>query len=206
MEIHCLFFKINNLLLNFMSEKKIILYDCNDIYKILDEIKEFFDLDIKFLNKKIELENLSQANNRYIIISKKKIETTANLLVLENFPIKIKDLMEKISIKILKKNYNLKSNIKIGKYLLNVNSREIFDQNKKIKLTEQEVKILIYLSDLGSYVRINELQEKIWGYKTDLETHTVETHIHRLKKKFIDSFDEDKLIKSNRNGYKINNL
>ena len=114
--------------------------------------------------------------------------------------------MEKISIKLLKKNYNLKSNVKVGKYLLNVNSREIFDGNKKIKLTEKEVKILIYLSDLGSYVRINELQEKIWGYKTDLETHTVETHIHRLKKKFIDSFDDEKLIKSNRNGYKINNL
>ena len=206
MEIHCLFFKINNLLLNFMSEKKIILYDCNDIYKILDEIKEFFDLDIKFLKKETELEKLSQVNNHYIVISKKKIETTINLLVLENLPIKIKDLMEKISIKLLKKNYNLKSNVKVGKYLLNVNSREIFDGNKKIKLTEKEVKILIYLSDLGSYVRINELQEKIWGYKTDLETHTVETHIHRLKKKFIDSFDDEKLIKSNRNGYKINNL
>jgi DNA-binding response OmpR family regulator len=201
-----LFFKINNLLLNFMSNKKIVLYDCNDIYKILDEIKQFLDLDIKYLNKKTELENLKQVKNDYIIISKKKIETTISLLVLENLPIKIKDLMEKISIKIIKKNYNLKSNLKIGKYLLNINSREIFDQNKKIKLTEQEVKILVYLSDMGSFVKINELQEKIWGYNIDLETHTVETHIHRLKKKFIEGFGDRKLIKSDRNGYKIDSL
>lgn len=201
-----MFFKINNLLLNFMSNKKIVLYDCNDIYKILDEIKQFLDLDIKYLNKKTELENLKQVKNDYIIISKKKIETTISLLVLENLPIKIKDLMEKISIKIIKKNYNLKSNLKIGKYLLNINSREIFDQNKKIKLTEQEVKILVYLSDMGSFVKINELQEKIWGYNIDLETHTVETHIHRLKKKFIEGFGDRKLIKSDRNGYKIDSL
>ena len=201
-----MFFKINNLLLNFMSNKKIVLYDCNDIYKILDEIKQFLDLDIKYLNKKTELENLKQLKDDYIIISKKKIETTISLLVLENLPIKIKDLMEKISIKILKKNYNLKSNLKIGKYLLNINSREIFDQNKKVKLTEQEVKILVYLNDIGSFVKINELQEKIWGYNIDLETHTVETHIHRLKKKFIEGFGDRKLIKSDRNGYKIDNL
>ena len=201
-----MFFKINNLLLNFMSNKKIVLYDCNDIYKILDEIKQFLDLDIKYLNKKTELENLKQVKNDYIIISKKKIETTISLLVLENLPIKIKDLMEKISIKIIKKNYNLKSNLKIGKYLLNINSREIFDQKKKIKLTEQEVKILVYLSDMGSFVKINELQEKIWGYNIDLETHTVETHIHRLKKKFIEGFGDRKLIKSDRNGYKIDSL
>jgi len=201
-----LFFKINNLLLNFMSNKKIVLYDCNDIYKILDEIKQFLDLDIKYLNKKTELENLKQVKNDYIIIKKKKIETTISLLVLENLPIKIKDLMEKISIKIIKKNYNLKSNLKIGKYLLNINSREMFDQNKKIKLTEQEVKILVYLSDMGSFVKINELQEKIWGYNIDLETHTVETHIHRLKKKFIEGFGDRKLIKSDRNGYKIDSL
>ena len=201
-----MFFKINNLLLKFMSNKKIVLYDCNDIYKILDEIKQFLDLDIKYLNKKTELENLKQVKNDYIIISKKKIETTISLLVLENLPIKIKDLMEKISIKIIKKNYNLKSNLKIGKYLLNINSREMFDQNKKIKLTEQEVKILVYLSDMGSFVKINELQEKIWGYNIDLETHTVETHIHRLKKKFIEGFGDRKLIKSDRNGYKIDSL
>ena len=201
-----MFFKINNLLLNFMSNKKIVLYDCNDIYKILDEIKQFLDLDIKYLNKKTELENLKQVKNDYIIISKKKIETTISLLVLENLPIKIKDLMEKISIKIIKKNYNLKSNLKIGKYLLNINSREIFDQNKKVKLTEQEVKILVYLNDIGSFVKINELQEKIWGYNIDLETHTVETHIHRLKKKFIEGFGDRKLIKSDRNGYKIDSL
>jgi DNA-binding response OmpR family regulator len=48
-----------------------------------------------------------------------------------------------------------------------------------------------------------ELQKKVWGYQSDLETHTVETHIYRLRKKFLDLFGDDKFIISIKNGYKI---
>ena len=51
--------------------------------------------------------------------------------------------------------------------------------------------------------KINTLQEKIWGYSSELETHTVETHIYRLRKKIKDVFNDNKLINSTKFGYTI---
>ena len=46
------------------------------------------------------------------------------------------------------------------------------------------MKIIIYISEVNKSVSISELQQKIWDYNAELETHTVETHVHRLRKKF----------------------
>jgi len=73
----------------------------------------------------------------------------------------------------------------------------------KLKLTEKETNIILYLSNTGGTVRINELQKNVWGYQSDLETHTVETHIYRLRKKFLKIFDDKNFILSKKNGYEI---
>ena len=79
----------------------------------------------------------------------------------------------------------------------------IFLKNESLKLTEMEIKMIIYISNSLNAVSINELQEKIWGYSQGLETHTVETHIHRLRKKVLDSFKDKNFIVSTKNGYQI---
>ena len=117
---------------------------------------------------------------------------------------KISNLIEKINLAILKANFSVKSNIVIRKYFLDLNSREISYKKKKTKLTEQEVKILIYLEKLNNTVKVDKLQKDIWGYGEDLETHTVETHIHRLRKKFLKVFNDDNFIISSKEGYYIN--
>ena len=99
-------------------------------------------------------------------------------------PVSIEKLLEKINLSTLKANYSQKSDISIGKYSLNLNSREIFYKEKNLKLTEQEVKILMYLNDCKSNKSVEVLQKDIWGYSLEVETHTVETHIHRLRKNF----------------------
>ena len=71
-------------------------------------------------------------------------------------------------------------------------------------MTEKEVNTIIYLFNTREPVSINELQEKVWGYQSELETHTVETHIHRLRKKIKEKFNDNNLILSTKNGYKIN--
>ena len=76
-------------------------------------------------------------------------------------------------------------------------------EKKKLKLTEKEVNTIIYLSNSQSSVSPIELQKNVWGYESNLETHTVETHIYRLRKKFSDFFDDNKFIVSSKNGYKI---
>ena len=75
--------------------------------------------------------------------------------------------------------------------------------DKKLKLTEKEISSIIYLFKSKSSVNIQELQTKVWGYQSKLETHTVETHIYRLRKKILKTFKDDDFIISNKNGYEI---
>jgi DNA-binding response OmpR family regulator len=52
-------------------------------------------------------------------------------------------------------------------------------------------------------VGVDQLQSKVWGYQTKLETHTVETHIYRLRKKIFKTFNDNNFIISQKNGYQI---
>ena len=75
--------------------------------------------------------------------------------------------------------------------------------NIKLKLTEKEINTITYLSKINNPVSIDELQEKVWRYQSDLETHTVETHIYRLRKKIINTFNDNDFIISKKHGYQI---
>ena len=136
-------------------------------------------------------------------MQKNKEENQNDQIILNNLPSKLDKIIEKINLAILKKNFASKSNIKIGEYSLDFNSREIFLQKKKLKLTEQEIKIIIYLEKINEPVKVDKLQKDIWGYSEDLETHTVETHIHRLRKKFENFFNDKKIILSTKQGYRL---
>ena len=84
-----------------------------------------------------------------------------------------------------------------------MNSREIIINDTKLKLTEKEINTIIYLSKSNQPVTINELQKKVWSYQSDMETHTVETHIYRLRKKISSTFNDEEFIVSKKNGYQI---
>ena len=75
--------------------------------------------------------------------------------------------------------------------------------NIKLKLTEKEINTITYLSKSEKPVSIQELQEKVWSYQSDIETHTVETHIYRLRKKILNTFNDKDFIISEKNGYQI---
>ena len=105
---------------------------------------------------------------------------------------------------LISKNFSAQSKLEVGNYLLDVNSRIVFDNNNKLKLTEKEIKIIIFLKNQKRNTTIKELQLNVWGYNNNLETHTVETHIHRLKKKFKDNFNDNHFITSTKTGYKLN--
>ena len=96
------------------------------------------------------------------------------------------------------------SKIEIKKYNLDLNSREIMKNEKKLKLTEREIDIILYLNENKKPQNIEALQKKVWGHVSDLETHTVETHVYRLRKKIKDIFSDDNFIISLDSGYKIN--
>ena len=86
---------------------------------------------------------------------------------------------------------------------MDINKKIIRRDNLKLKLTEKEVTLLVYLSELNRPAKINELLKKVWDYSSESETHTIETHVHRLRKKFSDKFNDETLIKNNSDGYFI---
>ena len=117
--------------------------------------------------------------------------------------LKLSKLIEKLNIEFLKRNFHSQSELKIQKYNLDINSRELIFKEKKIKLTEKESNIILYISNSIKPVSIQDLQLNVWGYHSDLETHTVETHIYRLRKKFLKIFDDKNFIVSKKDGYQI---
>ena len=184
-----------------MNNTKVILYDSLDIYKILDEQSNLLNFKLEKIDEKSELFTFIKKKKNSLVISKIDIEVE-NKLILDILPINFFTLIEKINLKILKINFSNQSNVKFDKYSLNLNTRTMSCGQKKIKLTEQEVKILLYLIKFNKPKRIEELQKDIWEYSLDLETHTVETHIHRLRKKLLGAF-KDNVIYSNKEGYHI---
>ena len=141
--------------------------------------------------------------NNYLIISNKKYLDIRNQFVLDDIPINIFKLVEKINIEFLKLQFNSQSEVKVNNYTIDLNSREMFIKNTKLKLTEKEINTIIYLSKSDKPVSINELQVKVWSYQSDIETHTVETHIYRLRKKILKIFNDNNFIISKKNGYQI---
>ncbi len=187
-----------------MNYQKLIIYDYIDLFNILDELKKELNLEILKISKNdlFKLSLLNIENN--LIITKKKVLEIDNQIVISNLPIKISKLIEKFNVEFLKKKFNEQSEINIGNYKINLNSRELMFAKNKIKLTEKESSIILYLSKFKKPISIEELQFKVWGYKSELETHTVETHIYRLRKKILKVFNDENFILSKKNGYQIN--
>ena len=186
-----------------MSVQNLIIYKFNSLYHILEELDLDLNFKIIFLDNMDSLNNKVKELNNYLIISNKKYPDIANQFVLDNKPINISKLIEKINIEFLKLQFNIQSKVKVNNYIIDLNSREMQKNNTKLRLTEKEINTITYLSKSNKPVSINELQKKVWSYQSDIETHTVETHIYRLRKKILNNFNDNELIISKKNGYQI---
>ncbi len=100
-----------------------------------------------------------------------------------------------------KQKYSEQSDVLIGKYSIDINSRLIKNTHESLKLTQREIQIIIFLNKSNSPQNIVNLQKEVWGHNSNLETHTVETHIYRLRKKIFDKFKDDKFILNDKDGY-----
>ena len=186
-----------------MGIQNLIIYKFTSLYHILEEISLDLNFRISFADSKKSLNEKVKKHNNYLIISNINYADISNLFILENTPINIFKLLEKINIEFLKLQFSNQSSVKINNYTINLNSREMLNNNAKVKLTEKEINTIIYLSKSTKPVSINELQEKVWSYQSDIETHTVETHIYRLRKKILSIFNDEEFVISKKNGYQI---
>ena len=173
------------------------------MYHILQELALDLNFTISFVENENSLNDRVKNLNNYLIISDKKFSNISNQFILENIPISIFKLVENINIEFLKLKFNKQSRFKINNYSIDLNSREMLINSIKLKLTEKEINTINYLLQSNNPVSINELQEKVWSYQSDIETHTVETHIYRLRKKILNTFNDKDFIISEKNGYQI---
>ena len=183
-----------------MNNDNLVIYDFKILYDILSEIEEYLNFNLINIKKISEL-NLKMQEN-YLILSNRRKDIDEQLII-NQFPIDIHRLVETINIKFLKKKYNQQSEINLGSYKLNLNSRKISNKKNSINLTEREANIIIFLYNSKKPVKISKLQTEVWGHNSKLETHTVETHIYRLRKKINNIFSDENFIKSSKAGYII---
>tara|TARA_B100001540_G_scaffold167870_1_gene148442 strand:- start:93 stop:656 length:564 start_codon:yes stop_codon:yes gene_type:complete len=186
-----------------MNKQNLIIYDFNELFSILNEIKSYLKFNLLNVSKKefseLKLDNL----NSFLIISKKKVQNLENQIILNNYPLKITKIIEIININFLKNKFIQQSDIDLGLYKLNLNSRKMFDDKNELNLTEKEANIIIFLKKSEKPVSINKLQTEVWGHSSKLDTHTVETHIYRLRKKISSKFNNHEFIRSTKLGYNI---
>ena len=186
-----------------MSIQNLIIYKFSSLYQILEEISSDLNFNITFVDNENSLNDKIKNFNHYLIASNKRYSDIDTQVVLDNLPINIFKLVEKINIKFLKQQFNNQSELQINKYKIDLNSRELLLKSSKLKLTEKEINTIIYISKSNNPVSIDELQEKVWSYQSDIETHTVETHIYRLRKKILKTLNDNEFIISKKHGYHI---
>ena len=186
-----------------MLAQNLIIYKFSKLYHILKEIESDLNFNILFADNENILNDTIKNLNNYLIITDREYLNIGHQFILNDIPVNISKFLERINIEFLKVQFNSQSEVKVTNYIIDLNSREISAKNIKLKLTEKEINTIIFLSKSNKPVGVDELQEKVWSYQSNIETHTVETHIYRLRKKILNTFDDNEFIISKKNGYQI---
>ena len=189
-----------------MNKQNVLVFKLPELFNILNELKSHLDFEIYlFVEKNKLLEFIKTNTGSYLILtdSDNEIKEEKLQLILSKFPDTIYSIIEKININLLKYKYSEQSDILIGNYSVDINSRLIKKNDQNLKLTEREIEIILFLKNSSNPQNIENLQKEVWGHNSDLETHTVETHIYRLRKKISEKFEDSSFINSTKLGYKI---
>ena len=214
-----------------MNQVTISIFGSKVFYEILTETKYFSEFKIEFysslsdlteknlstgriiiffLNEKNinEVNNLNNVNSPKIIIQSNSKKNKFNLekffdIENVNLPIKILDFYKRVKTVFSKYEFQKSSLIQLGEYTINKNERKIKKNNIELKLTEKEINILTLFTIHNGPLNKEFFLEHVWNYSSKTDTHTVETHIHRLRKKILEKFKDKNFIKSDIKGYYI---
>ena len=212
-----------------MNNLTISIFGNQIFFKIINELKLFFKFNIKFYENldlclkdalrykqlvilfmteknRNDYKKIEKNNFPIIVISKfpsKKNLMPENLVEQLNIPFGVLELKKKIIT--LSARYAFKQSylINLGEYTIDKNERKIKKKNIELKLTEKEINFLILFSKNKKPVTRNFVLKNVWNYSPKTDTHTVETHIHRLRKKILGKFNDNNFIKNNEKGYYI---
>jgi len=194
-----------------MIKQNIFIVNFDLLYEILEEIKDNLSFNIVKFNKVEDFLKSPNLSSNDLLISQRSnlnsfLSTGVNkdhILFFEDIPISINKIIELINIQLIKLRFNHQSKVRIKQYELNLNSKFFSNGSTNIKLTEKEIEIILYLNDTKKKHDVLDLQKNIWKYSEEIETHTVETHIYRLRKKISNKFNDENFILSDKSGYFI---
>lgn len=194
-----------------MIKQNVFIINFYTLYEILEEIKDNLSFNIVKFNKVEDfLKSPNLSSNDLLISQRSNLNSLLNkgvnkdhILFFEDIPISINKIIELINIQLIKLRFNHQSKVRIKQYELNLNSKFFSNGSTSIKLTEKEIEIILYLNDTKKKHDVLDLQKNIWKYSEEIETHTVETHIYRLRKKISNKFNDENFILSDKSGYFI---
>ena len=207
-----------------MKKFSISIFDNKTFFQIIKEIRLFSNYKINYYEdrdlciKDAEKENhvvvffinpldkIKKYNFPLILVAKSSGGTNKlpNIFSGElKVPFTIFDFEKKIISAISKNEFKKNSLINLKDYTIDKNERKIKKNNLALQLSEKEIDFLILFSESKDPIKRDLVLEKVWNYSRETETHTVETHIHRLRKKILDKFNDNNFIKNNKNGYYI---
>ena len=196
-----------------MVNQKLYIINLSNFYDIISEFKEHIGYEIlKFDNKEIffdkyKSESISIENSILVVHEKDHTFFVKNIneeqIIKFKPPVDIFSFIENLNVRFIQKKYQDQSNVNVKDFFLDTNSRELKKGKSSLKLTERETDMILFLNNSKKPVNIETLEKEIWQHSSELETHTVETHIYRLRKKIKAEFGNDELIKSNKDGYTI---
>ena len=196
-----------------MVNQKLNIINLSNFYDIIKELQEHIDYELlKFDNKEIffdkyNSESISTENSIFVVTEKEYNFFVKNInedqIIKFKPPVNIFIFIENLNVRFIQKKYQDQSNVNVKDFFLNINSRELKKGKSSLKLTERETDMILFLNNSKIPVNVETLEKEIWQHSSELETHTVETHIYRLRKKIKAEFGSDELIISNKDGYTI---
>ena len=208
-----------------MHKFNIIIYGPKSFSSTLEEIKPYLKFDLVSIQKNFD--NAFQSKPDGIICHEEVFNNKKILKLIESFeclkilaqvkrrkdseifdytislPTTIKDLNSIVEVSAAKKKFNINSSIKVKSYLLDKNQKKLMKNNKVITLTEKEIQLLELFLNNKKPITKNFILSSVWNYSTDADTHTVETHIYRLRKKINETFLDENFILNDKEGYCI---
>jgi len=212
-----------------MTNSTISIFGNKIFLEIINEIKLFSKFKVQYYENLNLCAQDAEKHNSLVIFfvkkedinyfSKKKIYSFPSIFVTEsstpksafsselreqlNMPFTILEFEKKVISLVAKNEFKRNSLIKLVDYTIDKNGRKIMKNNLELKLSEKEINFLILFSKNREPISRNLVLKKVWNYSSESETHTVETHIHRLRKKILEKFGDSNFIKNNNKGYYI---
>ena len=209
-----------------MTNKKniILAFGNKEFNKSLIELKDYLNFNLKIVDdfkeessiedfqgliiheealkdQKLKVIMRNENINKIIFHNSKKISGEENIEKL-TLPASIEQINNIVLNNIVKKEFKTNSSLKINDYKLDKNSRRLIKNGISLDLTEKEIE-LIELLNKKNFIKKKEILSTIWKYASDADTHTVETHIYRLRKKIKKIFYDETFIKNEKKGYTI---